>query len=904
MATDYHSLLARAIGTLDSNTSEARHSVYERARQMVERHLRTSRGMSDADIKAERSALEDAIWQIELETEEKSASRGRSTGGATVSERPAPRLSKAFIAVLAVCAVLGIGIGGWFFLRGGASLNGLVIDNFGKPLDGVDVSIVNTGFHGVTDKNGRYRLEYIPGRFEVRYNKREHAEISLALEPATAASFPVKDIVLHRIPPRPDVWLVGDNDYVTLNRCRTRQEAIGNEGFRHVLLEGRPTIIKLSPASFRFVDTNTPQGGFAITPSIFKLYDDKEFYRMKIGFLGPTGYTRVEPDVYSIGPPAVPFGRWSSAELSAGTYIYIGRWQGPGGGVQPDNDSPCYIFRAIESANDLVQSGIAHIEKYELDAAIADLDTAISIDPRLVSGFFNRGRARQIKGDDDKAISDFSEALRLDPTNHKSLTERARIWFKRKEFDRAITDATDAFKINPDDGDALSVRAFAYGGKNDADNTIRDLTDMLRIDPEKYSYALIERASLWEAKNAYDQAIADLTLLIANSNSPGLLVRRGRAYIRKGDALSGLRDADEAVRLAEDSADGYQIRGEALRALRRPNEAIPEYRLALRLVTEDSKKEEIRSALRELGASDNAPTVGVDELLKSAEEWLRKGELDRAIADANQASLVQPRSARVFLFRASVWASKGDNNRALSDYSKALEFSPKNVNAYLSRARYYLRRKDATRGLADLNEAIRLSPKSGNLFVSRSIAWLIKGDRAQAESDFREAHQLSPNLNFQQNGLTSRGQEFLQLGYADNAIADYEEAIKQNAKNVLAVVLLYNAWEKTASVDRGVEFFAGRIRQKPDDYYAYRGRARLLLRKGDPTSALRDIEEAVRINSQAYDLFQAKGDILKALGRRPDAVESYRAALRLIEPQYANLRPPIEAAIKELGASP
>jgi len=54
-------------------------------------------------------------------------------------------------------------------------------------------------------------------------------------------------------------------------------------------------------------------------------------------------------------------------------------------------------------------------EKGELDAALADLNRAIEIDPTYACAFVNRGRVYRFKHDTDRAIADYDEAIRLNP---------------------------------------------------------------------------------------------------------------------------------------------------------------------------------------------------------------------------------------------------------------------------------------------------------------------------------------------------------------------------------------------------------------------------------------------------------------------------------------------------------
>jgi hypothetical protein len=65
---DYYSVIARAVSRLPSKTDEARHSIYERARTVVQKSLRThDPPLSPTDLATEQFALEAAISRVETE---------------------------------------------------------------------------------------------------------------------------------------------------------------------------------------------------------------------------------------------------------------------------------------------------------------------------------------------------------------------------------------------------------------------------------------------------------------------------------------------------------------------------------------------------------------------------------------------------------------------------------------------------------------------------------------------------------------------------------------------------------------------------------------------------------------------------------------------------------------------
>ena len=65
---DYRSLISRAVGGLEHNTSDNRRVLYERARAALMGQLRAvDPPLDDAELTRERLALEEAIRQVEAE---------------------------------------------------------------------------------------------------------------------------------------------------------------------------------------------------------------------------------------------------------------------------------------------------------------------------------------------------------------------------------------------------------------------------------------------------------------------------------------------------------------------------------------------------------------------------------------------------------------------------------------------------------------------------------------------------------------------------------------------------------------------------------------------------------------------------------------------------------------------
>jgi len=100
----------------------------------------------------------------------------------------------------------------------------------------------------------------------------------------------------------------------------------------------------------------------------------------------------------------------------------------------------------------------------------------------------------------------------------------------------------------------------------------------------------------------------------------------------------------------------------------------------------------------------------------------RKGNIDRAIADFDEAIRVHPMIADTFYNRGNIHYDKMDYDRAIADYSEAIRLEPMHVAAYFNRGRMYHDMKDFDRAIADYSEAIRIDPNFVGAIRARNIA--------------------------------------------------------------------------------------------------------------------------------------------------------------------------------------
>jgi tetratricopeptide (TPR) repeat protein len=161
--------------------------------------------------------------------------------------------------------------------------------------------------------------------------------------------------------------------------------------------------------------------------------------------------------------------------------------------------------------------------------------------------------------------------------------------------------------------------------------------------------------------------------------------------------------------------------------------------------------------------------------------YKNRGDLDRAVADYSQAIALDPKYSIAYNNRGVAYEGRGDLDRAIADYSQAISLDRKYVGAYSNRGNIYKARGDFDRAIADYNQAISLDPKFAVAYNNRGAAYAAKGDLDRAIADYGQAIGLDPKYVF---AYGNRGNMFRDKGEFDRAIADYDQAISLDPKNI------------------------------------------------------------------------------------------------------------------------
>ncbi len=237
-------------------------------------------------------------------------------------------------------------------------------------------------------------------------------------------------------------------------------------------------------------------------------------------------------------------------------------------------------------------------EQRQLDAALADLNEAIRIDPAYPCAYTNRGRVYAFKRDFDHAMADYDEAIRIDPTFALAYNNRGDAWLGKGDLDRALADFNAAIKYNPSLAVAYGNRGYAYQRKRDTVHALADYTMQIKLRPDALAH--INRGNVYRDTEQLDCAAADLgeAARIAPTDARGWR-NRGMIRLYQGDNKGGLADYDKALQY--DPADAYSWNNRAQAKLRLGDKAgaMADFRRALEI---SPGLRTARDGLQQLGA--------------------------------------------------------------------------------------------------------------------------------------------------------------------------------------------------------------------------------------------------------------------------------------------------------------
>jgi tetratricopeptide (TPR) repeat protein len=174
---------------------------------------------------------------------------------------------------------------------------------------------------------------------------------------------------------------------------------------------------------------------------------------------------------------------------------------------------------------------------------------------------------------------------------------------------------------------------------------------------------------------------------------------------------------------------------------------------------------------------------------------------------------------------------------------------------------------------------------------------------AAAEADFLRALELKPDDEARYNLLANRGAVYYRQKRYAEAAQDLREAVALRPGQFAAYTTYAQVLQAQKQLDGAAAQLDRAVQLQPRLALLYRNRAHVHRDRGDRAAALRDFEQAIRLEVPGSELLAGdhteRGRLLHAGGNLAAAVAAYEAALK-IDPDHAVAHLSLGTALVEL----
>ncbi len=169
-------------------------------------------------------------------------------------------------------------------------------------------------------------------------------------------------------------------------------------------------------------------------------------------------------------------------------------------------------------------------------------------------------------------------------------------------------------------------------------------------------------------------------------------------------------------------------------------------------------------------------------------------------------------------------------------------------------------------------EPVKKRKKPDVDYVSRGKSYLKNGQIEDAITDFNKAIRLSPE---NAAAYFARGNAYYVNGQVDQAISDYDKAIELNPRYTNAYFSRGYYYQATGEYDKAISDFSKVIGIHPENALAYNYRGNAYFVQEQHQKAVDDYNMAIGLDSEYADAYINRGSYYQAIGEYDNAVSDY-----------------------------
>lgn len=494
---------------------------------------------------------------------------------------------------------------------------------------------------------------------------------------------------------------------------------------------------------------------------------------------------------------------------------------------------PVILFVSLAAVYGQTTNNRSHVERFstpEARAARTEKETTEKLkqnadDDETIN---ERALARMRLGKYAEALADLQKAVSLNPKNADYRANFGYVLWKLGRGQEAIEAEREALKLDEKNYTAnyqLGRFLLRAGDKSLLKEAAERLKKAIEIDPRQYEVRFELIAAFRELGDTAS-AIGQLDIL-EDAHPADARVKYVSAllFIDRSDADSAIKTFREALQKDENLYGAWQDLGLLLAKLNRWSEAVEAFgALAKR------QPNSVEAAYFHALALYNAKKIAEAE-----SEARRALRLNESSSDAH---------ALLGIILASGGAASAE---AVESLTQAVALSPNNFDAvfYLGRVQYAL--KNYAAALENLNKAAGLSPKNVEARFFLGTVLETVGESEKALAQYQEIARLDEKSFFGQVGL---GALLVKQGKLDEAIAALKQAILLDKNSFEAHWALGRAFILQEKFIEAAEVLQKAVEMQPNRTDARYQFAIALRRLGRETEAKREFDLVEKINKE------------------------------------------------------
>lgn len=584
------------------------------------------------------------------------------------------------------------------------------------------------------------------------------------------------------------------------------------------------------------------------------------------------------------------------------------------------------IAAALAAKPDYVPAQIASARtkaaQEDISGALSIVDGILGKNPGEPEALMLKGSLLAYKGDQEGALELYNKALQSKPDYLPAHTAVITALMQKGAIDDAAKQLDAMRKVAPKNPQTLYLEAqLAYKRKDF--KTVRDLSQqLLKTAPGNPLFLQMAGAAEYQL-GSYVQA--DDLLNKALQQAPDLRLARSLLvtnYLRSGQPAKALSTLQPVLDKIDKDSAMLALAGEAYLQSGDPKKA-EEYFAKASKLDPDNPARRTSIALAHMAQGDIGTATSELERLSSEDKgitadraliasYLRRNELDKALAAIDVLQKKQPDNPTIYNLRARILLAKKDTTGARKNLEKALALNPAYISAVAALASLDMaenKPEDARKrfesvlatdpknsaallSLAKLTLATRGKPEDALALIDKAVSGnpgevgprlaliefhLANKDAKKATVAAQDALAAIPD---KPELLNAAGAAQYLSGDVNQALATYAKLATLQPASPLAPMRIAEIQMAQKNTDEAIKNLRKALEIKPDLLEAQRSLIVALLAAGKTKDALgvaRDVQKQRPKEAIGYII---EGDVQASGKHWPEAVAAYRTGLK------------------------